>query len=278
MGRRSTGEWKPFEHGRASGLPVSLCSNSDIILRHLEIIQDMDTSFVLDLAATRRILNMIDDQPSLLHRKDCAFIKLFVGRHGEDDDEDAPPGIDEGTNDDVAESGSEDEEVAPPEAPLEDDEEMEALDQAVAETMSCRTFANRASLKLDRGLLPEALADAEKAVELNPDSARALRLRARTKHLMNDSIGAFSDMSTAQQIDYNDDFNALHAQMKIEKEKKEREAKPAAPPPLPNMAGAGVDFATLMNNPAFVNMAQNMMSNPEFMKGVFADMQRRGAP
>lgn len=233
----------------------------------------MEEPFASDLNAVRRTFNSIDAQPGLLSRKECAFIRSFIERHT-DTQEGAPPGIDEITRHETDESTDDEDEAAPPETLIGDDE-LRALNRAISTDPSCRAFTNRGALHLDRGLLDSALADAERAVELNPDSARALRLRARTKHMLDDNAGAFADMSDAQRIDYSEEFEALHSHMRIDKEGQEvKRPLPSTIPNIPQDRLDGFDLSALMGNEAFVNMAQNMMSNPEFMKSVFSDMQK----
>lgn len=231
----------------------------------------MDESLVNDLAATRRVCDMINDNPTLIHQRNYLFLKDFVQQHSGDnsDDEEAPP---------------DDDEEAPPPLNVEDatpahdnnndktTPEINELCLQIVEDPSSRAYVDRATAYFNEGLTTQALADANKAVELNPDSARALRLRARVRHIMNDNTGAYVDMSEAQKIDYSEEYDTLHTQMKTDREADALESSSSTPPP--NMGGTMPDLSHLMSNPAFMNMAQNMMSNPEFMKGIFADLQK----
>ena len=83
--------------------------------------------------------------------------------------------------------------------------------------------------------------------------------------MLNDNAGAYSDMSEAQKIEYSKEYDALHAQIKRDRETDAKPSLLSAPTPqgIPNMP----NLAQLMNNPAFMNMVQSMMYNPDFKKG-----------
>lgn len=64
-------------------------------------------------------------------------------------------------------------------------------------------------LKLKRPKAAEQ--DAGAALGVNPDSAKAYKLRGKARRFLGDYAGSVEDLNTAQKIDYDDDVADLHA-------------------------------------------------------------------
>lgn len=263
-----------------------------------------------DLSVARQMCDAVDADLSLVSKH--AFFRDWVVRTAtrlndateSSDDEDAPPVVETTARtpaDDQYET--DDDEEAPPDnsAPFnieprevvderasarEAQNARDAHDPSVALSHyieaarlapTSRRLADCAVALLDMQRYADALIASERAVALNPDSARALRTRSRVHWMLNDSQRAHTDMCEAQRIDYNDEFDALHAQMKeaAMKEKGEMQnvPEPSALPGMPHGGlPAGMDFASLMNNPAVMGMAQNLMQNPDLMQQMMSNM------
>lgn len=227
----------------------------------------MDASFVPDIEATKRVLSLIDSRPEVLHEDEFDFLRAFVRQHAVDL---TPASRDETIENETSSSSSQSDDEAPPPSLL--DPAILQLTKEIEDCPSCRAYVKRGLLSLDENA-QAASDDASEALKLNPDSAAALRLRARARHVLHDHQGAYRDMSEAQMIDYNEDYDELHAQMKVNsavlaKEKEERPNEPSADKTF--------DFSVFLNNPEFMHMAQSMMNNPQFMNGVFANMPKSG--
>ena len=107
-------------------------------------------------------------------------------------------------------------EILPPESDDEEDlppESDNKIIQLSAETErhpSALTFARRAQEYLVLGRLQEAMTDCDSALSLNPDSAKALGIRAQIHAKRENWKQCSADLSTAQAIDYCSDLNELH--------------------------------------------------------------------
>ena len=84
---------------------------------------------------------------------------------------------------------------------------LDLYNQAVlAAPPSALLYANRAMLLEKLGHYPEAAQDCTWALELNPDSAKALKVRGKLRHLhLGDWHGALQDLNLAQTIDFDPD-------------------------------------------------------------------------
>jgi len=233
--------------------------------------------------------------------------RLNEDEDGSSEDEDAPPIVEIGNQSRVDPQYEEigDDEEPPPNETLaadrlnfnpyaeadEDGAQQEAEKARVADDPTAsllhlieaarmaptsRRLTDCASALLELERYEEALATSTKAVDMNPDSARSLRTRSRAHWMLNDSSRAYGDMCEAQRIDYNEEFDALHAQMRKAVENEKSKIGGTSTGGLPGMpAGslpAGMDFASLMNNPAVMGMAQNLMQNPELMQQMMSSM------
>lgn len=203
----------------------------------------------------------------------------------------------------IVEEDDDEEEEAPPDAPLDpeeaekwtalakasltDDERIANWTNAIRAEPTARRYTERGEVYLTKHENQLALDDAASATRINPDSARSIRLRAVAKFNLNDAASAYADMCEAQKIDYDESYDMIQAQMK-DAAAKQKDHTPNddalksndSPPPLPSggLPGGlpgGLDLGSFMNNPAVMNMAQNMMKDPELMRQM---MQSMGAP
>ena len=77
--------------------------------------------------------------------------------------------------------------------------------KSLAAAPSALTFAKRAEALLKLGLPTAAIADCEKAKELNPDSAKPYKVAAKALAKKGEFAAAYSKVCVAMKIDYDDD-------------------------------------------------------------------------
>ncbi|CAE8611443.1 unnamed protein product [Polarella glacialis] len=92
--------------------------------------------------------------------------------------------------------------------------------------------AKRAEVLMKQKRYRAVVADATLALSLNPDSGKAYRFRGKARRFLGDYDGSSSDLSQAQDIDYDDGVADLHqyVQKRVEKLKlkAKQDAKAAA--------------------------------------------------
>ncbi|EEB06455.1 SGT2 family TPR repeat protein [Schizosaccharomyces japonicus yFS275] len=136
-------------------------------------------------------------------------------------------------------------------------------------------LSNRASAYSHLGQHEKAIEDAEKAAQIEPTHVRAYSRLGYAKY----SLGRLEEAIEAYKKGLSLDPNNAVLQKSLSLAEKKLEAKEessssaastttqdrAAPSGLPNLGGLGSggmpDLASLMNNPAVMNMAQNMMQS-----------------
>jgi len=97
--------------------------------------------------------------------------------------------------------------------------------------VSAMEMAKRAEMLLKLKRYKAAVADADVALSLNPDSAKAYRARGKARRFLGQYQGAADDLSQAQKIDYDDGVADMHkwVQTRVEKMKlKEKQDAKAA--------------------------------------------------
>ncbi len=207
----------------------------------------------------------VDERPDLLDRPELSFFKEWVRRFKEadaessDDEEEAPPG---------ELSGEEEADRLTKIAEVSNDETIaiQSYTRAIELHPTARRFVSRGFLHYENNRFVEALDDARSALRINPDSARGYRLRALSAWNTDQKSCAYHDMCQAQRIDYDESYDALHNEMKTFANETQNEEcfetqTDTSMPKLPD----NVDFASLMNSPMFMNMANNVMNNPQLM-------------
>ena len=239
-----------------------------------------------EIDVLQKFCDRIDADPGLLMERRFDFVRSWMVRHANFDETDVFASKDE-----TPSSDSDDDEMPPPsfeydggidedgatratEDALRESKPEEAIrlyDIAIRKHATSRRYADRGARYLDVSNFEMALRDAEAALELNRDSVRALRVRSRAKWMLNDN-SAYIDMCEAQRLDYSDEYDALHNQMKLAHESVGASSTASDNPPntLPNMPNIPPNMMPnidqLMGNPAVMSMAQNLMANPELMQ------------
>mmetsp|Transcript_22361 Transcript_22361/g.39848 ORF Transcript_22361/g.39848 Transcript_22361/m.39848 type:complete len:278 (-) Transcript_22361:167-1000(-) len=98
--------------------------------------------------------------------------------------------------------------------------------------VSAMMVAKRAEVLMKQKRYRAVVADASLALSMNPDSAKAYRVRGKARRFLGDYEGSYMDLSQAQKIDYDDDVADLHqyVQKRVEKLKlkAKQDAKAAA--------------------------------------------------
>lgn len=133
---------------------------------------------------------------------------------------------------------------------------------------------------LQSGDYTNAWSFADKALRENKDSVKALRIRAQSAFHLKKFKEAYADMCEAQTIDYDPEYVSLQTQMKAACE---TPTEPSAPSQsksqMPNSKSQMPNFEDLINNPNVMQMANNLMQNPELvhtmMNALGATGQRR---
>lgn len=185
----------------------------------------------------REFSALLDKDPSIWNDPNLDFLRTSIQNAENCEDEEAPPDMDE-----------------------PDDKS------------SARSWVQKAQLLFDDNSFSKALEFISKALELNPNSASALRLKSETQFKLRNYKDAYFTMCDAQRIDYDDGYDILQQEMKeaYHKSKDVTEISTEDRVPqttLPNMPNpSGMNFQEMMNNPQFMQMAQTMMGDPNIQK------------
>lgn len=140
-----------------------------------------------DLASLKLLCDSLSSSPHEIHNEELLFFKSFL------------------LNFQIPEE-SDDEEGLPP----EDNSKILELSNGIETNPTAFSFARRAQEYFLIGRLDEAMTDSERALSLNPDSTKALRIRAQIHAKRENWKECNNDLSMAQSIDYCDDINELH--------------------------------------------------------------------
>ena len=187
---------------------------------------------------------------------------------------------DGGDGDDGDDGSEEEEEEAPPPAPPPDPCPPRHFGCSAGD--DARACAASGQRLLEGGAFAEAERCVSAALEKNPNSVRALRVRGHARLRLCNYEGAVSDLSLAQSIDYDAEMNALHAEaMRLRQLRASQHGTaardaaaavpPPPPPPPPPMAGLGLDqldLAALMQNPQLMHMAEKVMQDPQALASI----------
>ena len=150
--------------------------------------------------------------------------------------------------------------------------QIDEITKLIEDEATSRKFCDRATKYMEMNRLEDALSDVKRAIDINPDYARAYRIRSEAFWQKDHFESAYRSMCEAQRLDYNEEYDALHDQMRVAYENSERRC-----PPPPESGFAGMQFdpsalSSMMKNPQLMSMAQSMMQNPEFMKNMLESM------
>lgn len=165
-------------------------------------------------------------------------------------------------------------------------------------------LSNRAAAYSASGLHAEAQEDAETAVAADPHYTKAWSRLGLARYVLGDAKGSMEAYEKGIEYEGNGGSEVMKKGYKTAKEKVEDEEKnekvedPAAGsvrsgpggggaggmPDLSALAGlmgggagggSGPDLSSIMSNPMFASMAQNLMSNPDAMKDIMNNPQIR---
>ena len=172
------------------------------------------------------------------------------------------------------------------------DEAIKFMNQVISlGGATAMTLTKRADLLLKSKRPLAAIADCDAALKLNPDSAKAFRIRGTANRHLQRWESAHFDLANAQTIDYDDKteqikkyvdekYKAVALAKREYKEKyettKKKQPAPTAtarPSPMPNMGGmpgmpnmadlfSDPDLAAAFTNPRIMAALQGMMTNP----------------
>lgn len=99
---------------------------------------------------------------------------------------------------------------------------------ALAANPSALTYAKRAEALIQMGRPSAALSDCEKAIELNPDSAKAYKVAGKALHATGDWAGAYAKLCVGNKIDEDEGSAALQKRLKAKVDKLKKIAEQRA--------------------------------------------------
>ncbi|KAF7792475.1 hypothetical protein EIP86_003514 [Pleurotus ostreatoroseus] len=151
------------------------------------------------------------------------------------------------------------------------DAAIDAYTQAVAlDPTNAVYYSNRAAAYSSKGEHASAVADAEKALEVDPSFVRAYHRLGHARYCLNDYKGAADAFRNGLALDASNanlqqGLKMAEARIPNDDEVDESSADttiPAAAPGTPPGAAGGMpDLAGLMNNPMMMQMASQLMQN-----------------
>lgn len=179
------------------------------------------------LQTLQSVSKLLESKPHLWTSPELAFfrkcvLKLEELKDSEESEEEAPPDFEDDTS------------------------KMNTLNQKVKHAMQKKEYDTVISL-------------ANAILQINPDSVKAYRCRSEANWYKNNVKDAYFDMCEAQKIDYSEEYDVLHDQMKTAFSATQANREPK----IPNF-----NLQEMMNNPAILQMAQNMMNDPNMMNMV----------
>lgn len=134
-------------------------------------------------------------------------------------------------------------------------------------------YANRAAAYSQSGQHEKAIEDALKAVEINPQYSKGYSRLAHAQYCLGKFDEAVKSYEKVLELDPNN--ASIKQSLELAKSKASENRTKSADAGSSSSAGAGgmpnlggLDFASLMNNPAIMNMAQEMMKNPEALNNL----------
>ena len=141
----------------------------------------------------------------------------------------------------------------------------------IASCPSYRLYVLRAEAHILKENWEEAVSDASQALLLNQDSVKAYKIRMKAYLQLEDKEHALRDVRKAQQIDYDDAMKDVHNDLEDWFSKKNGKMK--FPPTsideqLKDNMPSLQTLESMMKDPKVLEMAQNLMKNPEAMKSM----------
>lgn len=150
------------------------------------------------------------------------------------------------------------------------------LSRAIEYHPASRYYIERGEELMEQMDYTSALADAEKAAAHGNTSARGLRLLANAAWMCNKARQAYEAMCEAQSLDFCEEFDPLHRQMRQSLAVEESRAK-AVPKTqsLPSDSPTGLDMQSLMQSPMVQQMTQTLLQNPQMMSQMMQSVLAR---
>ncbi|XP_063311582.1 small glutamine-rich tetratricopeptide repeat-containing protein alpha [Pelobates fuscus] len=128
-------------------------------------------------------------------------------------------------------------------------------------------FCNRAAAYSKLGNYAGAVRDCEEAIEIDPNYSKAYGRMGLALSSLNKHAEAVGFYKRALELDPDNDTYKINLKIAEQKMKEI---------PSPTSAPGGFDIAGLLNNPGFMNMASNLMNNPQvqqLMSGMISGAQ-----
>ena len=144
---------------------------------------------------------------------------------------------------------------------------IEKYTAAIQLNSSAVYFANRAAAYSQNGQHEKARDDSKKALEIDPDYSKAYSRLGHAEFCLGnykDSVAAYKKGLQMEPNNNSIKQSLAAAETKLAETSSSTTASRSAPAAsgFPGMGGGMPDFSAMMQDPNFMNMAQNMMSNP----------------
>mgnify|MGYP001236852014 CR=1 FL=1 len=165
---------------------------------------------------------------------------------------------------------------------IDSDSDEECPPPEIQEELSYRSCIEKAKETFEINDYNNALYYSEKSLKINPNSAKALRIRSQSNWYLNNNIEqAYLDLCEAQRIDYDDEYDIMLKEMKEANDliksnsqsTSQSSSQSSSQSTSQSSSLPGIDSDILknfklddaLNNPEFMKLAQNMMSDPNMM-------------
>jgi tetratricopeptide (TPR) repeat protein len=140
--------------------------------------------------------------------------------------------------------------------------------------------SQRAEAYYENGNIEKAMIDANDALSNNPNSAKALVVKAKCHNTNKEFKEAFESISKAQSIDYNPELNEFVYDMKVKITSKNNTSQSQSSNTAPsssNSSNSSQSLPNMMNmlkDPNMIALAQNMLQqNPEMIQNYMKSLE-----
>lgn len=153
----------------------------------------------------------------------------------------------------------------------EDEEEDLPPDSVFSSTKTNQEILIDAKINLQNDELDECIKKCGEVLTKNPDNAKAYRLRSQAFYNKSMYDKAYFDMCESQKLDYDDEYNMLHCEMKGKYEYCDpthqndecSERKTDGELPFKN-----IDLNNVMNDPKIMQLVNQVMADPNMMNNL----------